>query len=266
MNVLRWVVAAALTLTACGGQADSVDRTSQTKSTVASTTSPPFLADPATVSPSPTASATLTPTPTPTPQGADVRIICYTRDYDEIEFDTPEDAWPYKFDYCGDTEVLGTPSPREQKALQVAYGRPNDLGALGTLYSICAEVDRKHFDYLNSSGNRKQINEITGALMLCPNHPDRNQAARYIDAALGRLRLETQGRVFADGTYRVGKAIQPGTYVATGNLDGCYWERADRNGEIIDNYFTLSARRAQVTIAASDYSFYSEDCGRWEPL
>ncbi len=31
------------------------------------------------------------------------------------------------------------------------------------------------------------------------------------------------------------------------------------------NGFTTSAKRVRVTIRSSDYSFNSEDCGRWEP-
>ena len=47
--------------------------------------------------------------------------------------------------------------------------------------------------------------------------------------------------------------------------DTCYWERIDRNGETIDNYFGRGSR-VQVTIRKSDYEFYSHDCGRWMPV
>lgn len=62
----------------------------------------------------------------------------------------------------------------------------------------------------------------------------------------------------------VGKEIKPGTYFVT-DADGCYWERTNRNGATIDNYFTNGARRVQVTIRSSDYSFNSERCGEWHP-
>ncbi|MFD0968121.1 hypothetical protein [Plantactinospora endophytica] len=77
-------------------------------------------------------------------------------------------------------------------------------------------------------------------------------------------KLEAEGRIFADGTYLVRKEIKPGRYVTT-DVEGCYWERQDRSGEIIDNNFTLSARRVQVTIKPSDYGFMSENCGQWRP-
>ena len=79
------------------------------------------------------------------------------------------------------------------------------------------------------------------------------------------LKLYKSGRQFDDGLYRVGKDIKPGTYYTT-DVDGCYWERQNRNGGTIDNGFVISAKRVQVTIRSGDYAFMSEDCGTWKPV
>lgn len=74
---------------------------------------------------------------------------------------------------------------------------------------------------------------------------------------------------FTGGTYRVAATgknnIQPGTYAAQTSGDGCYWERNDANGNIIDNYFG-NGLRMQVTIYSSDYSFNSNNCGHWKKV
>jgi hypothetical protein len=51
-----------------------------------------------------------------------------------------------------------------------------------------------------------------------------------------------------------------------GDLDGCYWERSTRAGEIIDNNFASAAREITVTIRASDGLFKAEGCGTWSPV
>jgi len=71
--------------------------------------------------------------------------------------------------------------------------------------------------------------------------------------------------MFSSGAFQVGTEIQPGTYAVEGEINDCYWERLDRNGEIIDNNFVNAAKRVQVTIRKSDYSFNSERCGQWKP-
>lgn len=74
---------------------------------------------------------------------------------------------------------------------------------------------------------------------------------------------------FYGGTYRVAligkRNIQPGTYAANTQGDGCYWERNDANGNIVDNYYG-NGLRVQVTIYASDYSFNSNNCGHWKKV
>ncbi|OAR26136.1 hypothetical protein A8W25_11800 [Streptomyces sp. ERV7] len=68
-----------------------------------------------------------------------------------------------------------------------------------------------------------------------------------------------------DGSFQVGSDIRPGTYVSTGNKDGCYWERAkDASGStdaILANDNVTGA--SYVTVLASDKIFKSSDCQDW---
>lgn len=70
---------------------------------------------------------------------------------------------------------------------------------------------------------------------------------------------------FGDGTYTVGKEIEPGTY-QTGRVSGCYWERLDEAGEIIDNNFVNAAPQVQAQIRASDFAFNTDGCGTWQKI
>jgi hypothetical protein len=102
-------------------------------------------------------------------------------------------------------------------------------------------------------------------LTLCPHTPPRSLIQQYIGDALVTHQLEDEGRIFYDGTYRVGKNVQPGTYYVR-NVEGCYWERTDNKGNTIDNNFVTGASRVEVTIQSSDYSFNSDGCGQWQPV
>lgn len=82
-------------------------------------------------------------------------------------------------------------------------------------------------------------------------------------------------RWFSDGTFEVkaspavgagAEEVAPGTYRTKGDLDGCYWERSTRGGNIIANSFASAAREITVTIAPSDGLFKAENCGTWKPV
>ncbi len=70
---------------------------------------------------------------------------------------------------------------------------------------------------------------------------------------------------FGDGTYQVGKDIQPGTYRTRVGSPGCYYARLSgfggTVGEIMANNNTDAP--AIVTIAATDKGFQSNGCGTW---
>lgn len=137
---------------------------------------------------------------------------------------------------------------------------------LGNLIGICAAADPDDV-YLDAgyamSGD--QITETAAALEECPRHPYAKQWRAAMDRGRRDAKLEADGRLFNDGTYRVGKEIKPGTYVVL-DVQDCYWERQDANGEIIDNNFVAAAKRVQVTVRKSDYGFHAVGCGQWRPV
>jgi hypothetical protein len=55
--------------------------------------------------------------------------------------------------------------------------------------------------------------------------------------------------------------ISAGTWESQGIDDFCYWERLDRNQNIIDNY--LGQAGGSATIQPIDYEFHASDCGEW---
>ena len=67
----------------------------------------------------------------------------------------------------------------------------------------------------------------------------------------------------ADGTYAVGKDIQPGVYSSAGPVgDGaCYWKRSNGTS-IIDN--ALSKKPQVVQIEATDATFTTNECQSWQ--
>jgi hypothetical protein len=67
----------------------------------------------------------------------------------------------------------------------------------------------------------------------------------------------------ADGTYAVGKDIQPGRYSSAGPVgDGaCYWKRANGT-DIVDN--ALSKKAQVVQIDATDTTFTTNECQPWQ--
>jgi hypothetical protein len=70
---------------------------------------------------------------------------------------------------------------------------------------------------------------------------------------------------FGDGTYQVGKDIQPGTYRTRVGSPGCYYARLKGFGGTLDDIIANNSTDAPaiVTIAATDKGFTSENCGTW---
>jgi hypothetical protein len=70
---------------------------------------------------------------------------------------------------------------------------------------------------------------------------------------------------FGDGTFQVGKDIQPGTYRTREGSSGCYYARLKGFSggveDIIANDNTSDP--AVITIAGSDKGFESQNCGTW---
>jgi hypothetical protein len=67
------------------------------------------------------------------------------------------------------------------------------------------------------------------------------------------------------GVYLVGIDIAPGVWRSTPGADDCYWKRADRTGDIIDNYYSFSG--GTIYIAPTDFSVeLSTECDTWTYL
>lgn len=70
---------------------------------------------------------------------------------------------------------------------------------------------------------------------------------------------------FGDGTFQVGKDIQPGTYRTRVGSSGCYYARLKGFGGTVDEIIANNNTDAPavVTIAATDKGFQSQGCGTW---
>ncbi|PWU56121.1 hypothetical protein DLJ47_07730 [Micromonospora sp. S4605] len=246
-----------------------------------------------TLSASPSASPSLTMSPTPpadrdgdglpdltdpypddpknVPQQAPITVECEdNQGFSSLHTITPgtdgrpdfTTVWPAKATSCEIEGAIAIVTDTEKAAYKTSGYDDQDIS---TLYEICAAVDPDDvYAEPGFTASREQVPEINASLMLCPKHPYAKKWREAVKRGQRDIDLEAQGRLFGSGTFRVGKEIKPGTYVTT-DVEGCYWERQNRSGGIIDNYFTNSARRVQVTIRSSDYAFSSERCGEWRP-
>jgi hypothetical protein len=64
-----------------------------------------------------------------------------------------------------------------------------------------------------------------------------------------------------DGFYLVNVDISPGTWRSESGYDQCYWERNNRQGDILGNHFGLSG--GVMTIRVSDFQVHMQGCGVW---
>ena len=74
-------------------------------------------------------------------------------------------------------------------------------------------------------------------------------------------------RSFSDGTNTVGNGnddIKPGTYRTAKNIQDCYWERTDDNGNTRSNDFVSYAPKGvTITLRNTGGGFVSRGCGAW---
>lgn len=240
---------------------------------------------------SPTADAVSTPTPSPSPHtspettepvspGEDMTIECQDAERGSTgTFESPEEAWEElgqeERARCSATFTDHTAESYELTELEVYAVETagyDDASSLRHLYGMCAASHLGDFDELRP-WSEPQVMEAEGALDLCPDHPEREIVEERIgevderhEAMEEREAARDRGEYFGPGAYLVGDEMQPGTYVAESEsgFEGCYWERLDNAGNVIDNNFIHQGFRAEVTIQESDYSFSSERCGGWE--
>jgi len=194
----------------------------------------------------------------------------FTLTCDGYEFPTYTEAWVTEFDDCSGLHVGGDATQIQSDAAAVAnetalseMSNRDVLGYLETLYAMCGQTGLESYDYLVADDpvREGQMREFQAMMMLCPEHPDAkeiNSRIKAVEAIIGKPRT-----IFGNGTWKVGKEFAPGTYVSKNNDEGCYWERLDRKGNIIDNNFS-NGSRMEVTINSSDYEFRRESCSKWK--
>ncbi len=191
-----------------------------------------------------------------------IALTCNTITREIHSPDELSTIWEQKPTHC-DAIRTGAPlTAHEQQAVSTAgYDSPTSIK---TLYELCATIDETDV-YLQPdySPSPEQTKEILGMLVLCPAYPLAERLQQAVQRGQSDVAAEANGELFSSGTFRVGEQIKPGTYAIEGDIKDCYWERTDRTGKTIDNNFIAGAKRVQVTIRASDYSFTSERCGTW---
>lgn len=109
-----------------------------------------------------------------------------------------------------------------------------------------------------------------GALLvigvLSPSQPVTSATATPTTGTTAKPASAAPANGFGPGTYLVGSDIAPGTYRASVDGIGCYWERMkDATGgfnAIIANDY-VSDGQALVTIKATDVAFKSQGCTDW---
>ncbi|WP_336883266.1 hypothetical protein [Rhodococcus globerulus] len=141
-------------------------------------------------------------------------------------------------------------------------------GAFSSDQSICKSMRDGTLDAYNLAGREQVAAQtdngrriVTMVPILCPDQQP------LIDEALSGNAVMKR---FIDGKYIVGEGynpsgprlVAPGTY-STGPVSDCYWERADSQGNIIDNNMVSISQSITVTIEETDGAFTSNRCGPW---
>jgi hypothetical protein len=267
LRPLAMTAAALITVTALSGCSGAA------KATSAPSPSSALVAPISTAEPTPVDTTTDSPPPVPPPVAASVSLDCDEDDSPagEIEVDVPPtgypdftDAWAHALDLCTAVRTNDPPTPLE---IAVTKAAEPSGDTLEEIYESCAETDPTDdvFSEAKFVPSDAQVPEIAATLLLCPNRPRAAAWRKSLARGEALVKLTKAGRTFGDGVHLVGKEIKAGTYVVTGDISDCYWERQNRNGGIIANDFIDAARRVQVTIRSSDYAFSSDGCGDWAP-
>lgn len=264
------VLFAAIMLAACSG-IGSPENDTDAAAPVAEVTT-----DAETTEAEPSPTPTPTPSPTPelpeSPQVRELEMQCGGEDYSERKpYSSLEEVWTLEpeahtsCDVNDDTTVL---LDVEREALAHAYEPGSD--SLHILYGICAETmmgNAGKFGPLPYSEGQRA--ETEGALILCPDHPDAEPVRELMGQAVADDEMRAEGRMFGGGTYLVGEEVQPGTYVSESGdgepFDGCYWELTAESGDTIDNFFSTSALRVELTVTSSAYTLTVDGCGEFRP-
>lgn len=268
----EWLVAimCAVALAGCGTAAEPTNTTitspttpsAPAESSASQSTPPTGMTEQTSESPTSTAPEDLRE-----PPPAPIRSIeCSGQvegEWEKVRFGDLDEAWAYDgrvpLESCDVVlnEGRDTVELEELASREAGY---DDVDA-EVLWGLCAQTEGYYVT--ESDLSEGQVAEARGMLVLCPDFPAAEAVRANIGEA-GEIQAQRErGERFHNGTYRVGEDIVPGTYVIEQASENCYWERLDGAGNIIDNSFTRASTRVSVTIAPTDYTFYSERCGEW---
>lgn len=230
------------------------------------------------------ATSTLPPPPTTTssapPEVEPVLLTCKDpKTYESQEvwvyldpqgaLDNPE-SWAQRLE-C-DNEGSGQQTVPVRTDLQrdvVAAARPLGYGAGDTdeqllfgVYQACASNDPEDYYATADDIGEEQAAELTVWMSLCPKHPHAAEWKKTLTASKAVWKAEAAGERFNDGTYTVPGQVKPGRYVVK-DVENCYWETRDSNGNILDNNFVTAAPRVQATVGRSATVLTVRGCGLW---
>jgi hypothetical protein len=165
----------------------------------------------------------------------------------------------FTVDWSGDVYIHGEPSvvrkalfPKQKKFIRVRLVVNQPLGevkepkdiSFGQVYAkIIGEIE-----YLES--NNMPVNETYNPLLKMP-----NLELQYYEP------IDDAKRPKYSGYYKVGSEIAPGYWVSSAEMTvgGCYWERINTSGNIIQNHFGVAG--ITVYVAPTDAVVQFDGCG-----
>ena len=148
----------------------------------------------------------------------------------------------------------------QKQAVATAYGADHAMTSLTSLYSICSSTDPTKYPAVITGGD-SQIKELTGMLVLCPDHPNAAAMPPSMGEAAAVQDKKANGGWAYTGKHLVGTDIQPCTWRSAGEkVTDCYWEISDAQGEIIDNNFISIAPQFSIEIPADAAGFTNTGC------
>lgn len=107
-----------------------------------------------------------------------------------------------------------------------------------------------------------QIAELKAWMTLCPNHPQAATWRKNIAASAKAIGAEKNGERVYDGTYKVPNEMKRGTWIVE-NVEDCYWETRDNDGDILANNFITAAPRVVAKVSKRAVVFTARGCGQW---
>lgn len=133
---------------------------------------------------------------------------------------------------------------------------------LADLYGLCA-TPGFYFAITPGISTDEQASQIEAALLLCPEHPDVNQAKTSLKTYTANVKAGNDGTRFKDGVWKVGEDIKAGTYKPEAPGENCRWFRYDSSGKWIESSYDKAQVDIVVTIDPTDATFESRNCGYW---